>query len=70
MTCSQTIKACGLKSTQQVADLNGVSKITITRAFNSDREKFNSYVLAALEIFNQDKYEAAENELRGNRDES
>jgi len=49
-SCSQTIKRCGLKSTKQVADLNKVSVITITRAYSSDTAKFYRYVNKAVDI--------------------
>ena len=57
MTASETIKKCGLKSTKQVADLNGRTPRTIQIAYKSDRARFNSYVLKAL----HEQFKAAHN---------
>lgn len=48
-TCSKTIKACGLKSTKQVAGLNDKSPRTIQLAFRDDYPRFVEYVLSAVD---------------------
>lgn len=48
-TCSETIKACGLKSTRQVAQLNGVSDRTVQLAYRDDYPKFQQYIFSAID---------------------
>jgi len=63
MTCSQTIKKCGLKSTRQVAELNGVTPRTVQYAFNDHRTQFKLYVYVAIEDVNQALRDQAESVL-------
>ena len=60
--CSKLIKLCGLKSTAQCAALNGVNKINITRAYNSNSERFKNYVITAL------KHQQTHDEIKLNLD--
>ena len=50
-TCSETIKLCGLKSTKQVAELNGVTPRTIQLAFKNDADRFKTYVILAVNYY-------------------
>lgn len=59
-TCSETIKACGLKSTRQVAQLNGVSDRAIQLAYKNDREKFVEYLFCAAQCLHGDRLRAIE----------
>lgn len=52
ISCSATIKRCGLKGTRQVANLNGVTDRTIQLAYNSDRAKFKGFVMRAIQANN------------------
>ena len=56
MTASQTIKKCGLKSTKQVADLNGVTPRTIQLAYRNNRRDFYAYVIVAVEELHKEAY--------------
>ncbi len=59
-TCSQTIKACDLKSTKQVAGFNGVTPRTVQMAFKHDYLKFVRYVLKSLDSESAERRLAAE----------
>lgn len=59
-TCSETIKACGLKSTRQVAQLNGVSDRTVQLAYKHDYPKFRDYLYTAAKCLHDDLVEQIE----------
>lgn len=48
-SCSETIKAIGLKSTKQVANLNGVSPRTVQLAFKENPSKFYHFIWSAID---------------------
>lgn len=55
-SCSETIKACGLKSTRQVADLNKVTPRTIQLLYKNDYPRFQKMVFSAIdELYKQSK---------------
>lgn len=46
-TCTITSKACGFKSVEEVAKLNGVTSKTVRQAFREDYAKFRYYLYRA-----------------------
>jgi len=61
------VKDCGLKSTNQVAELNGVTRQTISNAYRKDRTRFEFLVLEALAIDFKNKAIKAERVLNETR---
>ena len=64
-TCSETIKACGFKSTKQVAEFNLVTSRTVQLCFKGRSESFKGFLVDGAEAEYMEKLNKINTVLNG-----